>query len=509
MPEQLELDAEAAAAQLAIWADDPEGFVLDNFGLGYFERHGEELVLDPWQKEALAAVAAGDFVRFAFAASKNALKTCTLAWIAVWWIATREDAQIVVVSISAAQLKLGLWKEIAQWFGFSPLLQSVFRLTGSAIAHRDEKKRLTWWCEARSWAQDADATAQKETLAGLHGPAMMFLGDEAGGLPDGVVAAADAIFASDGGEARLVIAGNTVRQAGPLYRAVMNREGIWWVKRISGDPDDPQRCTRVKVQWAKEQLAMCGGDRNHPHYKINVLGEFPDIASDKLLGPDDVDRAMRRNPSKESYIYEPIIVGIDTALQGTDQTVLCRRQGPVTYRLRAWRTTDVMVLADQIAGELTKIKADAIFIDLGGPSGHGVRDRLKQLGFEVSGIDFGSEAVGDNPAAPVFANRRAEMAWKCAQWVKECGSLPEDQELRQELLEPNFWPAPTGKTRWLIEPKAAIKERLSRSPDRCDSLWLTWAAPVALKRIEESAAAIDDLQRGEFNPFDHMSRRSR
>lgn len=505
--QQQPADRELVIEQFVHWAHDPVAFVLDNFGPGYEALHGEPLVPDPWQVEALAAVAKGDFLRFAFAASKNALKTCTLAWIILWWLFTRVNAQIVCVSVTGANLKSGLWKELSTWFALSPLLQSMFSFSGEQIVGTDPDpkvaaiRREQWWVRARSFKSDADASEQKEALAGLHGPAMMFVADEAGGVPDGVAAAADAIHASEGCESRTVLAGNTVRQSGPLYRAVLNREGLWWVKRISGDPADPNRCTRVSVKWAQDQLAMCGGDRNHPHYKINVLGEFPDVASDKLLGPDDVDKAMVRNPHQQLWEHEPIIVGIDTALQGTDETVLIKRQGCVAFRPRVWRTKNVMTLADQIAAELIKIKPDAIFIDLGGPSGHGVRDRLEQLGFKVIGIDFGMEPVGDDHTAPTFYNRRAEMAWKCAKWVKENGALPEDQMLRAELLEPEFWPAKTGLARWIVEPKDEIKTRLNRSPDRLDALWLTFAAPVLAKNLRESLDDLNQVGRQKFDPY--------
>jgi phage terminase large subunit len=497
------IQTDEAEDRLTRWGRDPVAFVYDVFGPGYEDLHGEKFELDIWQEQFLRALVTWEPRRYALAACKGPGKSAAESWAGLWFLTTRYDAQVIATSITGDNLKTGLWKEIATWYGLSPMLQQACELTAEKLVVRGSEK--TWWCYARSFPKDADTTQQAATLAGFHSKHLMFLGDEAGDYPDGVVAAADGIFANDG-EAYLILAGNTTRTSGPLYRAVQNRSGLWWVKRITGDPDAPDRCTRISRSWAEAQIAEHG--REHPWVKINVLGEFPDVQSNKLLGPDDIERSQRRNPQKQDFVNEPVIVGIDTALQGDDMTVLVKRQGIACWRPRTWRmgfkTDEAMLLADQIAGVLIAEKPDAVFIDTGGPSGIAVLSRLKELGFRCQGIDFATQPVGDDSMAPIFGNRRAEMYWKASQWVKKHGALPQDTELGVELCEPEyFFPPKAAQTKFWIEPKAEIKKRLSRSPDRADAFALTFAAPVVPKALRE-AQNFRQSARKDWNPFDHL-----
>lgn len=479
------------------WGEDPIAFVLDVFGPGYEELHGKPLELDVWQREFLGALISWPHHMYALAACKGPGKSCAEAWAAWWFLTTRDDANIICTSITGDNLATGLWKELAVWYSLSPMLREAFALDSEKIVFRGREK--TWWCYGRSFPRDADKTQQANTLAGLHSPHVMFIGDEAGDFPDGVVVAAEAIFANDV-EAYLILGGNTTRTGGPLYRAARNRTGRWWVKRITGDPEALDRSTRISLSWAKAMIEEHG--REHPWVKINVFGEFPDTQSNKLLGPDDIDRAQRRAYPSRDIAQEPIIIGIDTARQGDDMTALCRRQGVVAFQLKTWRIDDSMVLADQIAAILIEQKPEAVFIDIGGPSGIAVLDRLCQLGFHAMGIDFATDPVGDEPLAPLFGNRRAEMYWKAARWVKTHGSLPKDIELGAELCEPEYDVDAKGKqTKYWIEPKDEIKKRLGRSPDRADAFALTFAAPVAPKEIR---MGLGQRMPVDFDPWKHL-----
>jgi hypothetical protein len=489
-------DAAAAKKQIARWAADPIAFVMEVFGSGYAEVHHEPLELDVWQTEFLRALVSWPHRMYALAACKGPGKSCAEAWAVWWFLATRYDPNIVCTSITGDNLKTGLWKELAVWYALSPMLQKGFEFSAEKIVLRGREQ--TWWCYARSFPRDADKSQQANTLAGLHARHVMFIGDEAGDFPDGVVVAAEGVFANDV-EAYLILGGNTTQTGGPLFRAARNASGRWWVKRITGDPDAPDRSKRIPIDWARAQIAEHG--RDHPWVKINVLGEFPETQANKLLGPDDIERANRRVITRREYEHEPVIFGVDTAGGGNDLTALCKRQGGLAFPVLVWRNADPMALADRIAGLIIADKPAATFLDTGGPTGVGVLYRLRQLGFNAIGIDFATEPVGDEPLAPRFANRRAEMYWKAARWVKSHGSVPRDIELGAELVEPQFWMREVNKqTKFLLEPKDEIKKRLGRSPDRADALALTFAAPVAPLEIAQARHAQQYVET-DFDPW--------
>jgi hypothetical protein len=73
-------------------------------------------------------------------------------------------------------------------------------------------------------------------------------------------------------------------------------------------------------------------------------------------------------------------------------------------------------------------------------------------------------------------NRRAEMYFTMAEWVKRGGQLPDEPELVAELTQTTY--SFKGDA-LLLEPKDVVKQKLGRSPDLPDSLALTFAAPVA------------------------------
>jgi hypothetical protein len=77
---------------------------------------------------------------------------------------------------------------------------------------------------------------------------MLFVLDESGGMPEAVMAAAEAAMAS-GIETHIVQAGNPTQLSGPLYRASERDRKLWRVWEITGHPDDPKRTPRMPVAW--------------------------------------------------------------------------------------------------------------------------------------------------------------------------------------------------------------------------------------------------------------------
>ncbi len=446
---------------MAAWRDSPLLFV----------REVLEAEPDAWQVELLEAVGGGTPKnRYALKASKGPGKSTGLAWCGLWYLFTRPHPKMVATSIDGDNLRDGLWSELVKWLNKSPLLKSVFDVTSEKIFYRGNKD--TWFISARTWAKTADKEQMANALAGIHADHVMFLIDEAGGIPDAVVATAEGGLANageEGREAKLLIAGNPTHTSGPLWRACGRERQLWWVKEITSDPDDPKRTPRVTKQWAQEQIAKYGAE--NPWVLINVFGKFPPGQSNTLIGVQEATDATQRELLERDYKDDPVVLGVDVARHGSDRSVIFRRQGLQCFKPQVLRINDTMELASQVALTIDKHSPRAVFVDMA-TFGAGVVDRLRQLGYRdvVIGVDGGGQAGSK------YYNKRAECWHRMAEWMPQA-SLPSDEELITELSSPTYSFDEHGRIK--LEKKVDIKKRLGVSPDKGDALAYTFAAPVA------------------------------
>ena len=492
------------------WATDPVLFVLEVFAPGYDERHaGDPFQLERWHLQGLNALVPGKHTgpgqwqpRIAAKASKGVGKTAFLSWVGWWFLLCFPHVRAAAASITLDNLLANLWPELALWQGYSPLLSILFRHNGRSIESVDHPK--TWFLDARSFEKDADAAKQNESMAGLHSENVLILLDEAGSMPNGVVDAAKGIFTDRTANALLVLCGNCNDEDGPLGVISRDEPDRWTMLEINGDPDNPDRCTRVSIEEARAEIAKNG--RDDDVVRVNYLGLFPLRGSNKLLGSDEVSLAMQRDTAEKNWIDAPVIFGLDAALDGDDTNVLFKRQGAMSWHRKEWEWRKIKpgALAERIGLILDKHEGyGAVFVDVTGGWGQGVTLRLDDLGYpNIIAVDFGAEALN-----PAYHNRRAEMHFLMAEWVQTVGCLPNDAQLRIELCAPiKKLGQKGGHSTRMIEPKKDIKARIGRSPDKSDALALTFAAPV----FKRSAAAIShrqqvDEQKFKANPYAFMS----
>lgn len=450
-----------APVTMARWRRNPVAFVREVFGVEP----------DAWQADVLMAFTKHQ--RVAMKACKGPGKTTVLAWVAWWFLLTRPHPKVVATSITSDNLADGLWTEMAKWQGKNEMLRQAFAWQKTRIIAKDHAE--TWWMSARTWPKSADANQQADTLAGLHADNMLFLLDEAGGIPDAVMAAAEAGLANavpgSGREAIIAIAGNPTHLEGPLYRACTVERHLWHVTEITADPDDPKRTPRVSVEWARQQIEKYG--RDNPWVLVNVFGKFPPSSLNSLLGPDEVREAMARAPMVEDFGHAARILGVDVAREGDDASVVFPRQGIIAFEPQVYRNFNSLQGAGVVARKWKDWKADACFLDNTGGFGGGWIDQLRTLGHDPIGVHFAG-----SPTDPRYVNKRAEMWFLMATWVKEGGALPNVPELVAELTVPTYF---FKGDRVQIEDKDQIKERLGRSPDLADALALTFAYPVQPK----------------------------
>lgn len=480
-----------AAARIRAWREKPAQFVHEVFGV----------TPDAWQQEGLQALASNDprDQRIALQACAGPGKTAALAWAGWWFLSTQgepgEHPKGLATSVTSDNLKDNLWAELAKWRGRSEFLLSAFEWTHERIFAKDHPE--TWFISARTWPKTASAEEQGRTLSGLHSRYVLYLVDESGDIAPAVLRAAEQGLGNTA-FGKIIQAGNPTSHDGMLYAASTTLAHQWRNIRITGDPDDPRRSPRIPIEWAREQIANYG--RDNPWVMAYILGLFPPSSLNSLLGPDQVEAAQRKHYQEHAYSFAPRIIGVDVSRFGDDRTVIFPRQGLVAFRPVVMRNARTNEIAARVAMAWDTWDADAVFVDDTGGWGAGVIDCLLQANRTPIPVNFSGKATD-----PRYFNKRAEMHFRKAEWVKRGGALPPLPELKREMTAATY-EFQGGKFR--IEDKAQIKERLGFSPDYDDALGLTFAQEMPPRqRLPSTGEAIPHSERGraqvvtDWDPF--------
>lgn len=418
-------------------------------------------------------------------------KTATLAWMGLNGLlcygGPGQHPKGAVLSCTAENLRDNLWPEFTRWIELSPLLQAAFEQTSERIMARDH--RQTWFLSARTFAKTANEDEQGRTLSGLHGPYVFILIDESGETPVAVLKAGEQAFSEKGCKfARIAQAGNPTSTAGMLYAAATKLAHLWLVIPITGDPDDPDRSPRIDEAWAREQIETYG--RDDPWVMAYILGKFPETSLNTLLSVNEVQAAMARHLPRDVYGWVGKRIGVDVARFGLAATVLFPRQGLAAFQPEEMRGAD----SHQVAARVIAAKARwagrtgervVAYVDATGGYGAGVIDALVHAGHHPVPVEYAGKATD-----PKFFNKRSEIWWNMAQWVKRGGALPQNARVTKELTQVQY---ALKKGKLWIEEKEQIVKRLRFSCDYADALANTFAAADAPAEYEaptpEAAAA--------------------
>lgn len=452
----------AMGATLGRWREKILSWHAENF---------PGVTLDPAQKEALEAFASRDPAkqRISLQACAGPGKTAVLAWCGLHFLGTQgergEHPKGAAVAITGENLSTNLWPELAKWMARSPYYSTAFTWTAGRVFAKDHPE--TWFLSARSWPKTANAEAQGATLSGLHSKYVLALIDESGAIPLTVLRAAEQAL-SRCAFGKIVQAGNPISLDGMLYAAASQLRHLWHVIRITADPDDPQRSTRIDLTWARQQIAIYG--RSNPWVMSYILGQFPPQSLNALLGVEEVETAMHRHLREDVYTWQQKRLGVDVARYGDDRTVIFPRQGLASFRpivMRHGRGSAVSVdIANRVLAAKAKWGSELELFDATGGWAAGAVDVLRSNGHAPIDVQFAAPAMD-----PRYKNRRAEIWFAMAEWIKRGGALSNMPELVGELTTPTYTFA-GGK--FQLEDKDQVKRRLGRSPDLADALALTF-----------------------------------
>ena len=380
-----------------------------------------------------------------------------------------EHPKGVAVSITAENLRDNLWTEFYKWQQRSNFLMAAFDWTSTRIV---AKGYQDWFISARSWPKTASAEEMGRTLSGLHGKYALVIFDESGAIPVAVAKAGEQVL-SNCEKGWLVQGGNPLSHDGMLYAAATTSRELWDRVKITGDPDDPNRSSRIDLEWAREQINLYG--RTDPWVMAYILGQFPLSAINAILGLEDVEAAQGREMPTGELANSERRIGVDVARFGDDRSYIARRQGLQAFEGWTLRNADGPAVAAKVAQVNMDWPADSIFIDATGGYGGSPQDSLLQGGFKPIPVNFSSKATDDK-----FFNLRSQMLWGLADWVKRGGCLYRSPTLAKELVAITYT-FQNGKIR--VVEKDIMKTQLKFSPDEADALALTFSIPDKPRNI--------------------------
>lgn len=241
-------------------------------------------------------------------------------------------------------------------------------------------------------------------------------------------------------------------------------------------------------------------DMNETSFAREYLCDFSAAGDDQLISLAEAQEAANRWYKASDIAYAPRILGVDPARFGDDRSVIMPRQGLQAFPPLAFRGVDNMQLAAQVATKIESWQPDAVFIDVG--NGAGVIDRVRQLGHDVTEVNFGGKPIDAR-----YANKRAEMWYEMREWIRAGGAIPNLPDLRQDMAAPVYWYDASNKI--VLEPKDDIKKRGLPSPDLGDALALTFAAPVEKRHvpIHKNVAGVRAGPRRSYNPYENLKRK--
>lgn len=186
----------------------------------------------------------------------------------------------------------------------------------------------------------------------------------------------------------------------------------------------------------------------------------------------DLVRACMQRGVADVQAIGPLQIGVDVARFGDDKSCITFRKGRVVYPQINFGQCDVVDVAGRVSEAIRSWgeKPSQIAVDTIG-IGSGVADILRR--------EFGRIVVDVNSSLRMSNgqdyNLRARMWRDMREFIKNGASLPNDPDLATDLtaLQYEF-----RGGELLMESKENAKKRGIKSPDRADSLALTFAVPA-------------------------------
>src|SRR5262252_5723766 len=249
--QDLWLQYRASARKFALEAFDPPLLLPNDL------RAGDHL--EPWQVETLDDISLND--RVSIRAGHGVGKTMLLAVIVFWFMLTRYPYKIPITANSQDQLRDIVWPELRKWRArLVPQLRKLIQMNMQKlwIGEIDNEDELAPFAVARTASDD-----NPEALQGFHEDNLLFVIEEASGIPDIVFEVAIGALSTKG--AKIIMFSNPTRISGYFFDSHHSLRHRWKTHRVNCE-DVPRAQGHIR-----DIIDKYGKDSNQ--YRVRVLGE--------------------------------------------------------------------------------------------------------------------------------------------------------------------------------------------------------------------------------------------
>ena len=425
-------------------------------------------------------------------------KTGGLAWAIMHFLTFRNvahdpeclkgDTKIACTAPTSHQLMDVLWPEVLKWLAvMKPPFGSRLRVVGEEVRYMTGR---TVGGKSEFLAAVA-RTSRKENpdaLQGFHATSLMFLIDEAYGVPDEVFEVAEGAMSTP--MAKVIMTGNPTKVSGYAFNS-HKPDAPGWKQLVFSCLDSPL----VSKEYVSNMLRRYG--ENSPIYRVRVLGEHPNANEKSLISFEWVQAALDRD-------IEPLgdrVAALDVG-RGGDPSSLVARHGRVYSKVKRWYTSDTMELVGEVYQMWKSGLFERLFVDsigVGGP----VADRLRQMGvtvFDVNVAETASRKIGSQPGMRM----RDELWWSLRDKfhdgvvaiAKDACDPKTMNDFLGELTVLEYDVTTSGKIK--VEGKKELKARLGKdgeSPNMADAAMMCEADGVSVIRGVRGRAKRHEVQR--------------
>lgn len=471
----------------ARYQDDPVAFSREVLGISLWDKQVE--ILDAIRQNLRVAVKSGHKVG----------KSNTAAVIALWWFCSYPDARVVMSSVTDRQVNQILWREVKKMHS-----RSRSQLKPDDAALQRDPGLTTCPIEgmpkglARSGLKSEDfreivgfTAREAEAVAGISGANLLYILDEASGIPDEIY---EAIEGNRAAGARIVLFSNPTRKDGEFFEAFNSKrksdQNPTGYHCITISSEDTPNCKQGRAvipglagrDWVEEKKVEWGIDS--ALFAVRVRGEFATKEEGKILPLHQIMSAVARH-SLDDQTGE-LQIGIDPAGPGTagDESVFAVRRGQTILKLYPERglteEAHLTKLLQIIAEHRKPRETCTVCIDREGPIGSKVWSILRDHNDHAGDNRFRLVAVRASDKAQrqwkIYDRMRDELWANLALWIRDGGSIPDDSKLAKELHCPSWNQHVTGRLK--ATDKREMHKQLHRSPDRADACALAVWVPV-------------------------------